>query len=544
MQTIDVNDYSADNSRRFKEIREVLRKHQISKGMSPEKLKKILEDLGPTYVKIGQIMSLHSDILPRAYCDELLSLTSEATPMDFTDVISVIEESLDASVDSVFASIEEKPLGSASIAQVHKATLLNGESVVVKVQRKGIYDIMARDIALLKKMVRLMPSIAGLKSMVDLNMILDEMWAVAQQEMNFIKEASNIMEFTELNKDVVYIGIPQFYEEYTTDKVLVMEYIEGLPINDMELLTSKGYDTEEIGRKLINNFIKQVMDDGFFHADPHPGNLSIKGGKIIWLDMGMMGRLTERQRKIMIRGVEGIALKDINMLEGAVYDLCDSNGRVNRKQLYEDLRGFLNKYGSMSMGNVKIPETLMDLVDIMKKNNLVMPKGVTMLARAFAHIEGLLADIAPDISMIDIAIARMEDAVIEQVDLKKELGSLARKMYRSTNKGVEIPSLVVDALKDYLNGEAKTNLRLEISGPFAELVYTSVRNLVIGMCLAGLLVSSAIVCITNMEPKIFGIPFLGFLGFSIASIMTVFLILRFFVKWLIKRRKRKYGKLE
>ena len=543
MQTIDVNEYSKDNSRRFREIRDVLKKHHISKGMSPVKLKRILEDLGPTYVKIGQIMSLHSDILPRAYCDELLSLTSEATPMDFSDVISVIEESLGESVDSVFESIEEKPLGSASIAQVHKATLINGESVVVKVQRKGIYEIMARDIALLKRMVRLMPSIAGLKSMVDLNMILDEMWTVAQQEMNFIKESSNIMEFTELNKDVVYVGIPQFYEEYTTDKVLVMEYIEGLPINDKELLASKGYDTEEIGRKLINNFIKQVMDDGFFHADPHPGNLTIEGGKIIWLDMGMMGRLSERQRKIMIRGVEGIALKDINMLEGAVYDLCDTNGRVNRKQLYEDLRGFLNKYGSMSMGNVKIPEALMDLVDIMKKNNLVMPKGVTMLARAFAHIEGLLADIAPDISMIDIAIARMEDAVIEHVDMKKELGSLARKMYRSTKKGVEIPSLVVDALKDYLNGEAKTNLRLEISGPFAELVYTSVRNLVIGMCLAGLLVSSAIVCITDMEPKIMGIPFLGFLGFSIASLCTIFLILRFFVKWLIKRRKRKYGKI-
>ena len=538
MQNTTDNTQSYD-SLRFNEIKAVLKKHQLGRGINPVKLREILEDLGPTYVKLGQIMSLHSDILPRSYCDELLNLTSDVAPMPFETVISVIEESLGEEYTTLFKSIEETPIGSASIAQVHRARLLNGEPVVIKVQRPGVYETMSRDITLLHKVVRRMPSIAGIKSMVDLDMILDEMWAVAQQELNFITESSNILEFTEYNKDVVYIYIPKFYKEYTTDKVLVMEYIDGQAINDRQLLESRGYDTEEIGKKLVNNFIKQVMEDGFFHADPHPGNLRIREGKIVWFDMGMMGRLTERQRRIMIRGVEAIALKDINMLEGAVYDLCDTKGKVNRKRLYEDLRNFLNKYGSMSMGNVKVPETLMDLVDIMKKNNLVMPQGVSMLARAFAHIEGLLASISPDINMIDIAIDRMQEAFIHEFNIKKELGSFARKMYRSTNKGVELPSLMADALRDYLNGEAKTNLTMQISGPFAELVASSIRNLVIGMCLAGLLVGSAIICVTDMEPKILGIPFLGFIGFSIASSMTTFLIMRYFIRWFIKKMRER-----
>lgn len=539
MQNTTDNNTQSDDSLRFNEIKSVLKKHQLGRGINPVKLREILEDLGPTYVKLGQIMSLHSDVLPRSYCDELLNLTSDVAPMPFEVVISVIEESLGEDYTTIFKNIDETPIGSASIAQVHRARLLNGEPVVIKVQRPGVYETMSRDITLLHKVVRRMPSIAGIKSMVDLDMILDEMWAVAQQELDFITESSNILEFTEYNKDIVYIYIPKFYKEYTTDKVLVMEYIDGQAINDRKLLESRGYDTEEIGKKLVNNFIKQVMEDGFFHADPHPGNLRIREGKIVWFDMGMMGRLTERQRRIMIRGVEGIALKDINMLEGAVYDLCDTKGKVNRKQLYNDLRAFLNKYGSMSMGNVKVPETLMDLVEIMKKNNLVMPQGVSMLARAFAHIEGLLASISPDINMIDIAIDRMQEAFIHEFNIKKELGSFARKMYRSTNKGVELPSLMADALKDYLNGEAKTNLTMQISGPFAELVASSVRNLVIGMCLAGLLVGSAIICVTDMEPKILGIPFLGFIGFSIASSMTTFLIMRYFIRWFIKKMRER-----
>ena len=176
---------------RLKEITSVLRKYKITRGVTPEKLRLIIEELGPTYIKLGQIMSLHSDILPKRYCDELMKLHSEVQPMEFSEVEDVIYESYGFSWQEVFKSIDEKPLGSASIAQVHKAVLSTGEEVVVKVQRKGIAEIMARDIGLLHKAVKLLPGDV-IKGMVDLDLVLDELWRVTQEEMNFLIEASNI----------------------------------------------------------------------------------------------------------------------------------------------------------------------------------------------------------------------------------------------------------------------------------------------------------------------------------------------------------------
>ena len=190
MSTIEPIEYNS----RLREITAVLRKHNITRGVTPKKLRAILEDLGPTFIKLGQIMSMHSDILPKRYCDELMLLRSDVTPMPFEEVISVIEGSYGRSWKRVFSSIEEKPQGSASIAQVHRAVLRSGEEVVVKVQRKGIYEKMARDIALLHKAVKLMPPIS-IKGMADLDLVLDEMWSVTRDEMNFLTEAANMEEF-------------------------------------------------------------------------------------------------------------------------------------------------------------------------------------------------------------------------------------------------------------------------------------------------------------------------------------------------------------
>ena len=208
---------------RLREITAVLKKHAITRGVSPEKLRLILEDLGPTYIKLGQIMSLRSDILPKRYCDELMKLCSDVPPMPFSQVIEVLEESMGCPWQEEFQHIEQKPLGAASIAQVHRATLKTGEEVVIKVQRKGIYETMARDIGLMHKAVRLMPPVS-IKGMVDLNMVLSELWTVTQEEMNFLTEAANMAEFAKKNKDVAFVKVPILYREYISPHILVMEY--------------------------------------------------------------------------------------------------------------------------------------------------------------------------------------------------------------------------------------------------------------------------------------------------------------------------------
>ena len=526
-----------ENSERLAQIRQVLRKNHITRGVSPEKLRTILEELGPTYIKLGQIMSLHSDILPQRYCNELMKLNSDVTPMPFSEVEHVLEKAYGEDWHEIFSKIERTPLGSASIAQVHRAKLATGEDVVIKVQREGINEIMSRDIRLLHRAVRLLPPVGDLKNLVDLDMVLDEMWSIAQEEMDFVHEAANMEEFRRNNRDIAYVKVPKLYQEYSSKTVLVMEYIDGIAINDREALTAGGYDLHEIGQKYVNNFIRQVMDDGFFHADPHPGNVKIQGGKIVWIDMGMMGRLSNKDRKIMADGVRGIAMKDVTMVENAVIEIGDFRGKPDRSRLYSDLKEFLMEYGSMSMGSVNVPEVVQVLMDIMKENRIRLPHGVTMLCRGLTHVQGVLSDIAPDINMLEIAATRISEEMIKNLDLRKETEHEIRELIRAGKKGQEIPGLVNDILKEYLRGQGWMNISIQSSEDFSNLVFSSIRNIVIGVCIAALLVASSIICTTDMEPKILGIPFLGFTGYAFALAASVFLTLRY----IINKVKRKRG---
>ena len=524
-----------ENSERFREIRNVLRKNQIARGVSPEKLRVILEDLGPTYIKLGQIMSLHSDILPKAYCDELLKLNSDVTPMPFEDVEDVINQSYGQNWKELFQSIEETPLGSASIAQVHRARLKNGEEVIIKVERKGIYDTMARDIGLMHRLVKLMPSVGDFKDLVDLDMVLDELWFVAQEEMDFLKEAANMDEFARNNSSIRYVAAPKVYHEYSTGHVLVMEYIDGYGIDDMENLRSNGYDMDEIGAKYVNNFIKQVIEDGFFHADPHPGNVKIRDGKIVWIDMGMMGRLSEKDRRTMIKGVRGIAMHDISMVENAVLEIGEFRGKPDRKKLYQDLKKFIAEYGTTSMGGLDVAAAIEELVEIMKQNRISLPHGVSMLCRGLTHVQGVLAAISPDINMMQIAVNRYTEEFLKNVDWKNEIQKQARVLYRSASKGAEIPGLMTDILKEHLEGQSSINIDLHSSAELTNVISSAIRNLMIGLCVAALLIASSVICTTDMSPKVLGIPVLGFAGYAFAMAVSISMTIRY----LWSKRKKK-----
>ena len=522
-----------DNRARLREITAVLRKHHISRGVTPEKLRAILEELGPTYVKLGQIMSLHSDVLPQRYCDELMKLTSEVTPMPFSEVEEVINRSYREDWRNIFASIEHNTLGSASIAQVHKARLLDGRDVIVKVERKGIYDTMARDIGLLKRAVGILPPIGGLKNVVDLEMVLDELWSTAQEEMDFLKEAANMEEFARNNQGINYIRCPKLYHEYTTSRVLVMEYIGGCPVDDKNKLLAEGYDLGEIGRKLVNNYIKQVMEDGFFHADPHPGNVKVMDGKIVWIDMGMMGRLTYRDRNLMATAVRAIAVGDIAVLESTILELGDVQGKIDSGKLYGELRDLMDRYGNASMGSIDAVEFFKDVMEIMKGNNIRLPHGMTMLVRGLTQMQGVLLNISPDINMAEIAAGRLREEMLQNFDWKKEAGKTGRRIYKAAGRTLDIPPLVKIALEEYLKGQARINMELDSTRKFSQLMRRLVRNLVMGLWVMALLISSSIICTTDMQPRLLGIPALGFFGYSLAFVICLYV----FIRHLLTRNK-------
>ncbi len=508
------------NKTRLREIISVIHKHQIARGVTPEKLRLILEDLGPTYIKLGQIMSMRSDIFPKKICDEFMRLRSEVTPMPFEEVREVIEHSYGTELEEVFAEFEETPIGSASIAQVHKAKLKSGETVVVKVQRQGIYETMSRDIAFLHRTVKLMPPI-NMTDLVDMNEVLDEMWVVAQEEMNFLAEAANMEEFARLNEDVAFATSPILYREYTTTQVLVMEYIDGIGVDDKEKLMAAGYDLDEIGTKMADNYVKQIVEDGFFHADPHPGNMRIRDGKIVWIDMGMMGRFSKRDQALLSKVIKGVATHNISLIVEAVLSLGRFHDKPDQKLLYSDIGDWLAKYGSANFGGLNMGVLMQDLIDIMKENRVSMPHSLTMLVRGLTTIEGVIAEIAPEINLVHVAAACMSGNRFSASNLKDELHIGGKEVWQALEKGIKIPSYISDLLRSYMQGQTSINLDLHATDDLAVMLNTLVRRLVMGLLISALLVSSSIICTTDMKPELLGIPALGAIGYFLAFILTV-----------------------
>lgn len=516
---------------RLREMVAVLLHHDLGRGLTPVKLRLILEDLGPTFVKFGQILSMRQDILPKAYCDELMKLRASVKPLDWDDVVRAIREEYGGGPEEVFRSFDREPLGSASIAQVHRAVLPTGEPVVVKIQRPCIRETMEQDMKLLHRAAGLLKLSPGLSSTVDFHMVLDEMWAVAQQEMDFLKEARNAEEFASRNREVAYVGCPKIYHQYTTGKVLVMEYIDGLRIDDMEALEKHGYDRKEIGRKLADNYVKQIVDDAFFHADPHPGNIRIREGKIVFIDLGMMGRLTKRDQNLLKRGVAAVVSGDVEELKTVLLTLGARNGPVNHSQLYGDIDDFLLRYGSMEMGELDLARMLEEVLDLASRHNIAMPAGISMLARGAMTLQGVLTAVDPEISIVEIMAHHLTEDAVRKVDWKKELQNSGQALYASGKKALDIPAQLSDILKMTIKGQTKLNM--ELTGEKESLYRADrmVNRLILGLLIGALIVGSSLLCLSSMIPRPLGIPWLGWVGYSAALLLGIRL-------WWTGRRKR------
>ena len=246
---------------RLAQIVSILKKHHISQGIDPVKFRAIIEDLGPTFVKIGQIMASRQDMFSERYCKELVKLRENVAPMDLATIHQVIEDSYGQKLEDVFDDFQNKPLGSASIAQVHKAKLKSGQDIVIKIQRPGIYEMMERDLSLIRKASRILKLNEILGSVVDIDTVLDEFWQTTKDELDFLVEAKHAHTFTQNQYSIQYISSPIIYTEYSTSKVLVMEYIDGYEITQLGLLKSNGYDLHEIAIKLSENYIKQIAEE-------------------------------------------------------------------------------------------------------------------------------------------------------------------------------------------------------------------------------------------------------------------------------------------
>ena len=237
---------------------------------------------------------------------------------------------------------------------------------------------------------------------IDYGLILDEMWQITQQEMDFLNEAANMEKFRALHEEVAYVSCPRPYPELTTAGVLVMEEVRGIEISKKEELTEAGYDLEEICAKLCDNYVKQIVDDAFFHADPHPGNIRIQDGKIVWLDFGMMGTLSERDRQLFREAVTAIAEHDVDALKTIVLTLGVYKGEIDHSKLYDDIDALLTKYGRMDIGQMNLGVMMEDFLQTANRNGISLPKGMSMFGRGLMTLEGVVADLCPTINLVEI----------------------------------------------------------------------------------------------------------------------------------------------
>ena len=516
-----------EDKKRLQEIASIIKKYEIVReGLNPEKLNHLLEDLGPTFVKLGQIMSKRTDILPKAYCKELEKLCAESKPLLLLDIVDVLEAEFARPLDDVFDSFEEVPLGSASIGQVHAATLKDGRKVVVKVQRPGVAEKMKEDIMLLRKIAKPLEFAPGAGGVLDFHSLIEELWKVSQQELDYRIEAENTKIFYRNNHSVAGVRCPVIEESLTTSKVMTMEFIDGYSIAKTELLEADGYDREELGYRMTENYIKQVLGDGFFHADPHQGNIMVSHGDLVWIDMGMVGTFTRQERMIIEKGVWAITRKDKGEIIKALTSLGAVTGELNYSKLYRDLDLLLNKYSDADLGELNLGLLLEEIIRIMSDNEIQLPSNISMLARGLITIEGVIGVVSPNTNAIEIARKFIKKDMMRNHELLKELKEDIGEATISAKKSLGIPTLASDLLESTLKGQTRVNLDIVGSESLVDSVNYIMNNLITCILAASLLISSSMICTTEMEPQLFGIPALGFAGYLSAFVLGIVLIIK------------------
>ena len=499
-------------------------------GFTPKELRTTLEDLGPTYVKIGQIMSGRADILPESYCRELEKLRSDVKPMDAATARAVIEQETGKSIDEIFSEFSDEPLGSASIAQAHFGVLRDGTKVVTKVQRPYVAEQMRSDFIFLKKIasvVNVASETEDGSNLIDLRSVIDELEKVTEEELDFRIEAENTRQFRKncITDDRV-ISCPRIIDELTSEKLLTMTYIDGYSIADRARVEREGYDRTAIGRALIESYMHQVLDVRVFHGDPHQGNIMICHGVPYWIDFGMIGRLSEQSVNVIQEMLMSLIQKDIESLTNSVLSLGVITGKVNKTKLMEDVDALIDRYVTIqNLTNIDLGALLTDMKSLLAEYNVTMPGEFTMLMRSLVTLQGVLKEFCPELNLFDFLKRKMLRRMRESFDFKEKALSALESLAATSVRAVKLPEMLLELLRNFSKGRMKVNFELTGYEELLQKFNSTVRNVMLAVFSCVLFMGSCTLCTTNMQPQVKGIPLLALFGF-IASISIAIYTIR------------------
>jgi ubiquinone biosynthesis protein len=483
----------------------------------------ICEELGPTFVKFGQILSGRPDLLPAELVMEFEKLQDNVPPFDGKVARNVVEAELKKSVDVLFASFEPEPFASASMAQVHKAMLSNGDKVAIKIQRPNILELILEDIKVMYTLAGILENrIPSIKAF-DPPGLVKQFEESILKELDFIHESINIQRFyanLEEDQKSGLVTCPRVYRELTTGKVLTMEFINGAKISHFEKFEKMGFERKDLAKQLSESYIKQVFQYGFFHADLHPGNILVtNNGGLCFLDFGLMGSIMQKDIEMFGKLFVAVKEKDIKRI---VKSLQQMSGDFTVKDMHSfeySINEFVNNYAASSLHQNEMSTVLMEMRDIVVEHGLRVPPHFFLLARSMVTVEGVIHKLDPDLDLLELARPFMLKVIAKKLNPLTWGKKIFNTLYEFGSNMEDFPRDLKNAIRRINTGQINVSLNHQGIDPMVHTVNRITKQIVSAVLIAGFMISGILLIINHIGPKWKGYSLFGVVAVGISIVI-------------------------
>ena len=497
-----------------------LPEENLARLSRPERLRLAFEELGPTFIKLGQVLSSRPDLLSPAYMAELARLQDEIPPVPWTEIDSVFQRECGVAAESLFAEFEHEAMAAASIGQVHRARMANGQRVVVKVRRPGIAQLVAVDLEIFSHIASLMEQYLEEVRGHSPSAVVEEFAESLHRELDFSVELANVQRFARQFRGNPLIHVPAVFPELSSSRILVMEYIEGIKASDTVRLKAEGYDLPLVARRGANLVMEQIFRHGFFHADPHPGNLFILPGNVVcFIDFGQMGRLSRRDQEDFTALVLSLLRKDESEMVSGVLRTTVQQGEVNRERLERDLVFLVDRYLYQPLDKLEAAKIFQDLLVLVTRHQLSFKPSLYLMMKALSTLEGVGMMLDPHLQLFTLAQPFMRRLQLERVQprrLAEDAASLGLSYYRLLRV---LPDDLRHILRQLQNGQLKLGFEHQGIAPLQQTLERITNRLAFAIVLAALIVGSSLIVLSGIPPRWHNVPVIGLFGFLLAACM-------------------------
>lgn len=484
-----------------------------------------LQELGPTFIKLGQILSTRPDLLPPEFIKELEKLQDQTPPFESTAAIEIVERELKKPLGELFRNFESVPVAAASLSQVHRAKMHDGRIVAVKIQRPGIRKTIEIDLDILQDLAGFVENRIHNGWNFRPQMMVEEFRKAIRKELDFVQEANHLKKFKSNFRDIKYIRVPEVYWELTTPTVLTMEFIEGIKINEVNQAQYEGkYDPKLVAIRSTEAMLKQVFEDGFFHADPHPANLFVQPpANIVMLDVGMVGYLDKRTKILGTRIIKALVNNDVDIVISCFEDLRIIVRDFDRDLLRQDMSDLFAGYMDIPLKDVEINRVAQEIMAIISRHNLTLPSNLVLMIKALSMIESTGKDLYPELDMM--TIARRFVRKISKTRFSPE--NLIEKTDSVFHEGAELIEQLPGNLNVIINKIREGKLRFVVESEDYQKIARSIDRS--GTCISLSIIISVLIITSSVliyfPHSTSGIPVISVAGYSVALVLIIWLIL-------------------